>query len=97
MKKRFDNLYLGLGVGMLVPVLAYFAYYLYAFRFMSLKTFIGHQTYNSVLLDNFKRCLIANLLPFFGFIYTERMKSAQGVLLSMFIYGGVIAYFVFIA
>jgi hypothetical protein len=97
MKKRFDNLYLGLAIGMLFPVLAYFVYYLYDFRFMSLKEFIGHQTYNSLLLDNFKRCLIANLAPFFGFIYTERMKSARGVLFSMFIYGAMLAYFVFIA
>ncbi|HXC03846.1 MAG TPA: hypothetical protein VNZ86_03790 [Bacteroidia bacterium] len=97
MKKGFDNLYLGLALGILVPVLTYFLYYLYAFRFMPIKDFIGHQSYNGILLDNFKRCLIGNLVPFFACIYTERMQSARGILFSMFIYGGLIAYFVFIA
>jgi hypothetical protein len=97
MKKRFDNLYIGLGIGMLFPVVAYFVYYLYGFHFMPIKVFLQHQTYNGILLNNFKLCLIANLIPFFGCIYTERMQSARGILFSMFLYGGMVAYFAFIA
>ena len=97
MKKTFDNLYLGITFGMLAPLLAFLLYYLYDFRFMSLKIFWGYLQANSLFTADLKRCVIANLAVFFLFIYTERLKSARGVLLSTFIYAGIIAYLTFLA
>jgi hypothetical protein len=96
MKRKFDNLYLGLACGLLAPLLAFFIYYLYDFRFMSPKIFFGYMQANSLFTANLKRCVIANLAVFFLFIYTEQMKSARGVLLSTFIYAGIIAYLTFL-
>jgi hypothetical protein len=96
MKRRADHLYLGLAVGVLMPFFVYFLYYLYNYRFMTISTFIGHQKYNGLLLSNVRLCLIGNLAPFFLFIYTERMKSARGVLFSMFIWAILIAYLTYL-
>ncbi len=97
MKGRADHLYLGLAIGILFPFIAYFIYYLYGYRFMSIPVFIGHQKYNGLLLSNIRLCMIANLVPFFLFIYTERMKSARGILFSMFIWAGILGYLTYLA
>jgi hypothetical protein len=97
MKRKFDNLYLGLSAGLLTPLIAFYIYYLYDFRFMSMKVFFGYLQTNSLFTSDLKRCVIANLASFFLFIYTERMKSARGVLLSTFIYAAVIAYLTFLS
>ena len=97
MNRRADNLYLGLAVGVLMPLFVYFLYYLYGYHFMTISIFLGHQKYNGLLLSNIRLCMIGNLVPFFLFIYTERMKSARGVLFSMFIWAAIIGYLTYLA
>jgi len=97
MKRRFDNLYLGLGVGVLIPIIALFLYYLYDFRFMPISNFLEWTRRNDMFTPYMKRCVIANLAPFFFFIYTERMQSGRGVLFSMFIWAAFIGYLTYLA
>ncbi len=97
MKGKFDHLYWGVAAGVITPLIAFFIYYLYDFRFMSLSSFMGYLKYNGLFTTDLKRSVIANLVPFFLFIYTERMKSARGVLLSMFVYAALIGYLTFLA
>lgn len=40
-------------------------------------------------------CVLANLLIFYIFIQTEKYKSTKGVLLSTFIYAGLVCYLKF--
>jgi hypothetical protein len=55
--------------------------------------FVDYLTMGNIFGPTLSLCVIANLAVFFLYIYTERMQSARGVLLSTFLYAGVVAYF----
>jgi hypothetical protein len=92
MKRRFDHPLLGLACGLFAPVLTFYIYYLYNYRHMGFFRFYEYLTMGNIFGPTLSLCVISNLAVFFFFIYTERMKSARGVLLSTFFYAGLIAY-----
>jgi hypothetical protein len=96
MKRKFDHPLLGLACGILAPVLTFYIYFLYNYRFMGFYRFLEYLSMGNIFGPTLSLCVISNLAVFFIFIYTERMKSARGVLLSTFLYAGLIAYIKFI-
>lgn len=62
---------------------------------MSVKEFMDYvrQTKTSSAIASL--CVLSNLLVFFIFIKTEKYVSAKGVLLSTFIYAGLVCYLKF--
>lgn len=82
MKRRFDNLYLGTVLGVLTPILTYFLIlnFLYPFSFAD-KSLQGIWL-TLIAPKMISIGVIPNLGLFFLFIYTNRLKSARGVLMA---------------
>ena len=88
--KSNDNIITGLIPGLILP--AVFLVIIILFR-MKDNGFFDYliSLYNlNVLSKIISICLIPNLLLFFVFIWTNRLRSARGVILSMFLAGLVI-------
>ncbi|HEU4717163.1 MAG TPA: hypothetical protein VFU15_05000 [Bacteroidia bacterium] len=88
MKKKFDNVILGLLIGLLAPLAALYIYYLFTYRYQT--SFSGFlQYFNSfhiVVASISLACYASNLPLFFLFVWRERYQSARGVLTATIIY-----------
>lgn len=86
MKRKFDNLILGLIVGVVVPIISYFFVlrFIYPFQFAdkSLHSIWIHLMAPKMISIG----AIPNLAFFFLFIYTNRLKSGRGVLMATVLY-----------
>jgi len=80
MRNRFDNLWLGLAVGVLAPALAVFLIVKYVYPFEHLQNYYEGIWMYIVAPRVLSLGSIPNLASFFLFIYTDRYKSARGVL-----------------
>jgi hypothetical protein len=84
MKKRFDNIYLGIISGLLVPVIVLLVVFLYKFKDYTLAEFFDFLKTMKVLSKMVSLCIIPNLLIFFIYIWTDNDRSARGVLGATF-------------
>jgi hypothetical protein len=88
MLRRLDNIFIGLILGITLPILGIFIYY--SFTFKSQTSFSGFIDYFSsihlfvawVSLS----CYITNLPLFFLFIWKEKFQGARGVLFATIAY-----------
>jgi hypothetical protein len=80
MKKKFDNTKLGAIIGIVTPLIAFYiilkVVYPFEFGDKSLHTIWMHVVAPRILSLG----AIPNLAVFFLFIYTDRLRSARGVL-----------------
>lgn len=92
-RKKYDYMWVGLLLGLAAPLLTLYIFYLFRYSHLTFEQF-----YTQVLLaanivtPSISLCVIANLLVFFIFIWTNRNYSARGVLLATFIYAGYVVY-----
>jgi len=91
--KKLDSLWIGVLIGLASPWFSLFVFYLIRYHRITFETFfneilLGH----NILTPVISLCVITNLLVFFIFIWTNRNRSARGVLLSTFIYCGYVIY-----
>lgn len=85
-KKTFDVMWLGTFLGMLVPLLSLIVVYLTKFsKLTSLTNYFRFLIENNGFAQLLSLCALPNLLVFFIFIWTDRLRSARGVVLSTFI------------
>jgi len=89
-RKKFDNLTLGLIVGIVVPLITYFLVlrFVYPFQF-------ADKSLHSIWLHLMAPKMISigaipNLAFFFLFVYTNRLKSGRGVLMATIFYAIVV-------
>lgn len=96
--KKFDNLLLGIVLGLLTPLFTLFMFYM--FTYSSQTSFGGFVEYFEKF-HNFvpalSLCVISNLAVFFLFIWTERYNSARGVVFATLAYAVWVAYRKFLA
>jgi hypothetical protein len=89
-KRKYDNLILGLIVGVVVPIITYFLVlnYIYPFQFadQSLHSLWIHLMAPKMISIG----VIPNLAFFFLFVYTNRLKSGRGVLMATIFYAIVV-------
>ncbi|MFL5762819.1 MAG: hypothetical protein ACJ77K_02685 [Bacteroidia bacterium] len=79
---NWDRTWIGLVFGILTPVVVYTIYYLLV--------------YNSGLKKmNVSLCVATNLIPFYIYQKKERYNGLKGVLISTFIWAGVIVFLTF--
>jgi len=80
MKKKFDSARIGFGLVMLLPIIVLIAIYFIREPelgfLLFFKAMLGHQILSKML----SLCVYPNLIPFFIFIWTDRLQSARGVL-----------------
>jgi len=86
MKARINRMWVGTLFGILVPVLALVIYQQAKFEDLSFLDFLKSYFKIGILTHVISLAVIPNLLLFFGFVNTDNLKAARGVLLSTFIF-----------
>jgi len=92
---NYDVMWLGVVLGLIAPVITMFGFYLYNFSHISIGQFIHHLFKVNIQSSLLSLCVVSNLAVFFLFIWSEKYNGARGVLLSTFIYGGLVVYLKF--
>lgn len=95
MKFNINSQPLGAALGIIAPFITFSGYYVVKYNYMTIKEFIDYLAMAKTSAAILSLCVLANLLVFFIFIQTEKYLSAKGVLLSTFIYGGIVCYLKF--
>jgi hypothetical protein len=86
MKNRFDHILIGLSLGIVAPLIVLYAFYLKVFYYITFSHFIVKMSYLGLQTKIISLCVIANLLVFFIFIWTNKYKSANGIIMATFLY-----------
>ena len=84
--KKLNNMLLGTVLGILIPLVALFAYVHLKFDDLTMTEFFRSYFKMGVLTHMLSLAVIPNLALFFIFIRTNRLKSARGVLFSTFLF-----------
>ena len=84
-----DNLKLGIGIGLVAPLLAMVLYYYWNFsKAMTISEYFNLLVTNKQLLTGVSSiCLIANAIFFTIYINTHRDKTAKGIFVATLAYG----------
>jgi hypothetical protein len=96
MKGRFNNIWLGAILGLVVPVITIFLFWLIRFDYMDMGEFINTMMARKMMSAIISLCAIPNLLVFLIFIWLNNLYSARGVLLSTFIVGSIMVIIKFL-
>ncbi|MCX6312399.1 MAG: hypothetical protein NT084_12280 [Bacteroidetes bacterium] len=94
MLRRLDNLFIGLALGIFLPIVGIFVYYIFTYRV---------ETSFSGFIDYFKSvhlfvayislaCYMTNLPLFFLFIWKDKYQGARGVLFATIMYTAWVVY-----
>jgi uncharacterized BrkB/YihY/UPF0761 family membrane protein len=90
MKAKYNDIRLGVVLGLLAPVLGLLVIYLAAFRNMALMEYLEFLSESKKLSSIISLSAIPNLLLFFIFIWLNYLYSARGVLASTLLYALVV-------
>jgi hypothetical protein len=85
-KGWLNSVWLGLAVGMLVPLAAFMIFYFVRYGELTLSEFIKVYKNLGILTHIVSLSVIPDLLIFWGFIRNNYLKSARGVLMAAFIF-----------
>jgi hypothetical protein len=88
-----NRIILGVITGILIPIIILWIVKLYHFSHLSYFLFLKTGFITGSLSPWLKIATLFNLIPFFGFVNKNKLKSGQGVVLATLIYGLVIVYF----
>lgn len=86
MKDRINRMWVGAFLGILLPVVVLFIYQHAKFEDLSFFNFLKSYFKIGILTHVISLAVIPNLVLFFGFVNTDNLKAARGVLLSTFIF-----------
>ena len=90
MKAKYNDIRLGVVLGLLAPVLGLLVIYVAAFRNMALLEYLEFLADSRKLSSIISLSAIPNLLLFFIFIWLNYLYSARGVLASTILYALVV-------
>ena len=80
MKNKINTLGTGLILGILVPVISFFVFYLIKFRHYDFDDYVTGVMLHAILTKVLSLCILPNLALFFIFIWTNKLTAARGVL-----------------
>ncbi len=86
-RQPFDSPGIGFLLGFLIPLLIFFAVYLFGEKDISFSNYVNNLWRLQALVKLASLCVFANLLVFMGFIRLKYDQSARGVLGATIIYG----------
>ncbi len=89
-KQSFDKLYIGLILGLLIPLISFYVFFLIKNTSLTFGKFVEYLGNSGVIPQSVTLGVIPNLLIFFIFIWTHRYLSARGVIVATMIYTVVI-------
>ena len=89
-----DSIVLGIAVGLIVPIIAFWLYYLYNFRIYSPAFFIQYVYKTGLIAPILTICLVINFWLFLLSIKKFDLDNlAKGILISTMLYALFILYF----
>jgi hypothetical protein len=92
-RERFNNFWIGLAIGVLFPMVLFFIYWLYFHQQISFPTRFVHFLITGNMLSNvIKMCGLGDLLLFWIGLSNRMDRFSKGVILSVFLYIGLVAY-----
>lgn len=97
MKKKMDQMWVGIVAGLVGGVIGFLLFHLLAPLFGKTDIIYAFINYKAQRAPILSVSIFFNLLVFFLFIWNKMYLSARGVILSMFVYGIAIVYFKLIA
>jgi hypothetical protein len=83
---QLNNIWIGAAIGILVPVIALFCYYLGKYGDTSIADFLRAYKDQGILTHIISLSVLPDLLVFFLFIRKNLLKAARGVLLATFLF-----------
>jgi len=86
-RTRWNNLPLGLLLGLILPIITFVAIYYVRFSQYEMQSFLEYLFDFSILTKVMSLCVLPNLAFFFLFIRRNFLFSARGVLLATIIVG----------
>jgi hypothetical protein len=93
-----DSIKMGLVIGLLMPVISFFGYYLWKFRLYSFGEFLHALQNNKPLVTALTiPCLVLNIALFTLYINSRRDKTAKGIFAVTLVYAIVALLFKFLA
>jgi hypothetical protein len=89
--QKYDNKILGTILGLIDPFIVFILFYLIMYHGMSMRVFIHYMGVGEIFVPTLSLCVAGiNLLTFFICIWTNREKSAWGILQATFVYAIII-------
>lgn len=86
MKRRADKIWVGLVMGIVIPFLVMFIFYLSSYAYLTVPDFLRKMVFASIFFKVLSLCAIVNLVTFFMFYKTQNDKAARGVILATMIF-----------
>ncbi len=84
---KYNKVELGLLVGILIPLISIFIFYLFNIeKYNSLRAFYREMVIYGIFTSVLSLCALPNLLAFFAFLKFELYYSARGVILATLVY-----------
>ncbi len=93
MKERYNSVIMGANLGILVPIMSIYCWYLIKFSHRSFDQFIDMISDMYLLPKVISVSMLANLALFFLFLQFKMYKAGNGVILATFIFGAIILYY----
>ncbi len=85
-KQPLDNPGIGFLTGFLMPLLIFFAIYIFKNRQIPLEEYLRNLWQMHALIKLFSLCVFANILIFMGFLKIKYERTARGVLGATILY-----------
>jgi hypothetical protein len=80
MSRRWNNFWIGLALGVVLPLFVFTGIYLVKFLHFSLSEVISYTNLNRTLPKLFSLCVFPNLLIFYLFLNKEFWKTTRGII-----------------
>ncbi|KAF5078486.1 hypothetical protein DSECCO2_140240 [anaerobic digester metagenome] len=80
--KKFDSQKLGIGLGIIAPLLTFIGIFFFWYPGKSFTAFVETTWIQQTITKVLSLAVVPNLLIFFLFIWTNKLYSARGTLLS---------------
>ena len=79
---RFNKLWVGFVVGLILPVIAFVIFYTYSFKSLALGDFILVIQKMDIFTQTLTFCVLPSFLSFFAFYWKQFNRAAMGVVLA---------------
>lgn len=90
--QKLDKFWIGLITGIIFPCLVFLVYWMFSQHQLSLHGFMIYLTNGQLLSNSIKLCGLGNLLIFYYALTKKLDRFNKGVIVSVVLYVGLVAY-----
>lgn len=92
-----DNIFIGLTIGILFPLIVFYLYYLAKYSVIEFSTYLSNLHTYRILFKIMSLCVLSDLPLFYLLMQFKHMQAARGVVMACFIFGfAVMGYRIFV-